>query len=216
MKTQFLLVASFLTGCIAYAQGNPDAGQDKIKMIAFSPSKETKNVNGLLIKYFDEIDHEISPKQVNGLGLGLNALGIFFPVLMLVNIGTIDNWAINDIDTESLPPEMNKINGMQLSLVNMEPTVTNGLEVSLSSNLSAPSVINGVAISPLYNFHHTSSGVAISTFANVSARCRGVQIALVNSCKDSKGIQLGFWNVNEKRKLPLINWNFKAKKKPVL
>lgn len=166
----------------------------------------------MLIKYYDEIDQEIQPKKVNGVGLGFNGLGIFFPVLFLVNITSIDNWGINDIGSDPLPDKMNKINGMQLSIVNMEPTVTNGLELSLSSNISAPSVINGMAVSPLYNFHHTANGVVISPLANVSQKCRGVQVALINVCKNSRGIQIGFWNENEKRKLPLINWNFKNKK----
>lgn len=212
MKTQFLVIFGLILGQIVYAQDNLKVNQDKPKLIGFSPSKKTKNVNGILVKYFDEIDNEIQPKKVNGIGLGFNFLGIFFPVLMLVNIGTIDNWEIGEISMEPIPEKMNKINGMQLSIINMEPTVINGLELSLSSNLGAPSVINGVAISPLYNLHHTTNGAVVSTFANISAKCRGVQIALVNVCKDSKGVQIGFWNENEKRKLPLINWNFKNEK----
>lgn len=212
MKINFMIMISLFAGSMVSAQDSLNTNLDKPKFIAFSPSKETKNVNGMLIKYYDEIDQEIHPKKVNGLGLGFNGLGIFFPVLFLVNITSIDNWGINDIGSEPLPDKMNTINGMQLSIVNMEPTVTNGLELSLSSNISAPSVTNGVAVSPLYNFHHTTKGVAVSTFANVSQKCRGIQVALINVCKDSRGLQIGFWNENEKRKMPLINWNFKNKK----
>jgi len=212
MKIKFLIIISLFTGSVINAQDSLNTVLDRPRLIAFSPSKETKNVNGMLIKYYDEIDQDIQPKKVNGVGLGFNGLGIFFPVLFFVNIASIDNWEINDIDSEPLPDKMNKINGMQLSIVNMEPTVTNGLELSLSSNISAPSVTNGVAVSPLYNFHHTTKGLAVSTLANVSQKCRGVQIALINVCKDSRGIQIGFWNTNEKRKFPLINWNFKNKK----
>ncbi|UWX60721.1 hypothetical protein N0B40_00285 [Chryseobacterium oranimense] len=212
MKIKFLLIISLLAGGIINAQDSLNTKLDKPRLIGFSPSKKTKNVNGMLIKYYDEIDNEIQPKKVNGIGLGLNGLGIFFPALLLVSIPSIDNWAVNDIGTEPLPEKMNKINGMQLSIINMEPTVTNGLEVNISSNISAPSVTNGVAFSPLYNFHHTTRGVAVSTFANVSQKCRGIQVSLINVCKDSRGIQIGFWNENEKRKFPLINWNFKNKK----
>ncbi|REC49643.1 hypothetical protein [Chryseobacterium pennipullorum] len=212
MKIKFLLMIGLFTGSIIYAQDSLDTRPDRARIIGFSPAKNTKNVNGMLIKYYDEIDHEIKPKKVNGVGLGCNGLGIFFPALLLVSIPSIDNWAINDIGGEPLPDKMNKINGMQLSIINMEPTITNGLEVNVSSNISAPSVTNGVAVSPLYNFHHTTNGMAISTFANVSKKCRGIQISLFNVCKDSRGIQIGFWNENEKRKFPLINWNFKNKK----
>ncbi len=212
MKIKFLMMISLFTGMIMNAQDSLNIKPHQPKLIGFSPSKKTKNVNGMLIKYYDEIDREIQPKKVNGIGLGLNGLGIFFPALLLVSIPSIDNWAINDIGTEPLPEKMNKINGMQLSIINMEPTVTNGLEVNVSSNISAPSVTNGIAFSPLYNFHHTTRGAAISTFANVSQKCRGIQVSLINVCKDSRGIQVGFWNENEKRKFPLINWNFKPKK----
>ncbi|MBL1219764.1 hypothetical protein JET18_02885 [Chryseobacterium sp. L7] len=211
MKIKLLMMIGLFTGSVISAQEKLNK-LDKPRLIGFSPSKKTKNVNGMLIKYYDEIDHEIQPKKVNGVGLGFNGLGIFFPALLLVSIPSIDNWAINDIDSETLPDKMNKINGLQLSIINMEPTVTNGLEINMASNISAPSVTNGVAFSPLYNFHHTTKGAAVSTFANVAQKCRGAQIALINVCKDSRGIQIGFWNENEKRKLPLINWNFKNKK----
>lgn len=178
----------------------------KSRIIGFSPSKNNQNINGVLIKYFDEIDSEISPKKVNGIGFGLNPLGVFFPILVLVSIPEIDKWSIDDIGSTAIPEKMNKINGLQLSIINMESTVTNGIEVNISSNLGAPSVINGFAISPLFNLHHKQNGIAIATFANVGAKCRGLQIGLFNNCSDFKGLQIGFWNKNGKRSLPIINF----------
>lgn len=43
----------------------------------------------------------------------------------------------------------------------------------------------------------------------VSEKFVGVQIGAVNQAKKLKGIQFGLWNVNEKRSLPIFNWNFK-------
>lgn len=212
MKTNLLSILALLMSCLLFSQDSLANISDKAKVFGFSPSKKTKNINGILLKYYDEIDNEIVPKKVNGIGLGFNGLGIFIPFLMLVNIGSIDNWDFPIHSPETVPDKMNKINGLQLSIINMEPTVTNGLELSFSSNIGAPAVINGVSISPLYNIHHTSNGFVISPIANISQKCRGVQIALYNSCKDVKGIQIGFWNENQKRKLPFINWNFKSKK----
>ncbi len=40
---------------------------------------------------------------------------------------------------------------------------------------------------------------------------KGLQIGVVNKAKRLRGIQLGIWNINERRKLPLINWNFRTK-----
>ncbi|RTZ49741.1 hypothetical protein EJ377_05455 [Chryseobacterium arthrosphaerae] len=67
---------------------------------------------------------------------------------------------------------MNKINGLQLSLINMEPTVTNGLEVNVSSNISTYAVINGVSVSPFFNLHHEMKGVSVAPLANVGMKCR--------------------------------------------
>lgn len=94
----------------------------------------------------------------------------------------------------------------------MEPTVTNGLEINVSSNISTYAVINGVSVSPFFNLHHEMKGVSVAPFANVGMKCRGIQIGLYNRCNDFRGIQIGMWNENGKRKLPLINWNFKRPK----
>jgi hypothetical protein len=37
---------------------------------------------------------------------------------------------------------------------------------------------------------------------------KGVQVALYNKSMDFRGVQLGLWNVNGRRSLPLINWQF--------
>lgn len=207
MKKLFLLF-NLLFGITFNAQTNNDSLliSQKSKIVGFSPSKNTKNVDGLLIKYFDEIDQEIAPKRVNGIGCGFNILGVFFPVLALVSLPEIDKWSFGDIESVSLPDKMNEINGLQFSIVNMEPTVTNGIEVNISSNLGAPSVINGFAFSPFFNIHHTQRGVVVATFANVSTKCRGLQIGFFNNCSDIKGLQIGFWNKNAKRSLPIINF----------
>ena len=212
MKTKIFLALLISLSINLYKSQDTINVSQSHRFIGFSPSKNTQNVN-ILIKYFDEIDGEIKPKKVNGLGLGFNIIGIFIPSLILFNAPFIKDWGFTDFESNAtLPDKMNKINGLQFSFINMEPTITNGLEISLSSNISAPSKINGLSVSPIFNIHHTSNGVAIATFANISQKCRGAQIGLINSCKDSRGIQIGFWNVNEKRKMPIINWNFKSKK----
>jgi len=40
----------------------------------------------------------------------------------------------------------------------------------------------------------------------------GLQIAMWNKSKNTKRIQSGLWNINEKRNLPIINWNFYIKR----
>ncbi len=212
MKTQFFLLPLFLLSNLFYASDTIKVDSLKPRIVGLSPSKNIRNVNGILFKYLEE-EEDFIPKKVNGLGVGGNFLGVFFPFLLLFNLpDAMSKGSLND-DYEVVPEnKMNKINGVQLSLINMEPTVTNGLEINVSSNINTYAVTNGMAVSPLYNLHHEIKGISVAPFANVSQKCRGLQISLYNSCKDFRGIQIGVWNKNGKRKLPFINWNFKKQK----
>jgi len=44
---------------------------------------------------------------------------------------------------------------------------------------------------------------------NKSESFTGLQVGLFNRTKKLRGIQIGLININEKRILPFINWNFK-------
>jgi hypothetical protein len=207
MKTRILITAVLLVHGLIYASDSLKVDSLKPRLIAASPSKNVRNVNGILFKYFDEEDH-FKPKKVNGLGMGFNFVGIFLPPLMLFNLQPPGNY-----DYVIVPrKKMNTINGLQLSIINMEPTVTNGLEINVSSNINTYAVTNGMSVSPFFNVHHEMKGVSVAPLANIGQKCRGIQIGLYNQCKDFRGIQIGGWNENGRRKLPLINWNFKKQK----
>ncbi|MBP1167502.1 hypothetical protein JOE44_004386 [Chryseobacterium sp. PvR013] len=210
MKTRILLAAVLLFSSLMYASDSVKADSLKPRLIAASPSKNVKNVNGILFKYYDEEDH-FKPKKVNGLGMGFNVMGIFLPPLMLFTLQP-DHWNLNNDYVILRCEKMNTINGLQLSLINMEPTVTNGLEINISSNVNTYAVTNGMSVSPFFNLHHEMKGVSVAPLANIGQKCRGIQIGLYNKCKDFRGIQIGGWNENGRRKLPLINWNFKKQK----
>ncbi|WP_313000089.1 hypothetical protein [Chryseobacterium gleum] len=207
MKTRIIITAVLLVHGLTYASDSLKVDSLKPRLIAASPSKNVRNVNGILFKYFDDEDH-FKPKKVNGLGMGFNFVGIFLPPLMLFNLQPPGNH-----DYVIVPrKKMNTINGLQLSIINMEPTVTNGLEINVSSNINTYAVTNGMSVSPFFNVHHEIKGVSVAPLANIGQKCRGIQIGLYNQCKDFRGIQIGGWNENGRRKLPLINWNFKKQK----
>ncbi|MCD9616497.1 hypothetical protein [Chryseobacterium gleum] len=207
MKTRILITAVLLVHGLIYASDSLKVDSLKPRLIAASPSKNVRNVNGILFKYFDEEEH-FKPKKVNGLGMGFNFVGIFLPPLMLFNLQPPGNHDYIIVPRK----KMNTINGLQLSIINMEPTVTNGLEINVSSNINTYAVTNGVSVSPFFNVHHEMKGVSVASLANIGQKCRGIQIGLYNQCKDFRGIQIGGWNENGRRKLPLINWNFKKQK----
>ncbi|MFZ4930051.1 LA_2272 family surface repeat-containing protein [Chryseobacterium sp. Mn2064] len=211
METRIFLVIVLLWNSWGYASDSLKVDSLKPRLIAASPSKNIRNVNGILFKYYDQ-EEDFTPKKVNGLGIGCNVTGIFLPPLMLFSLPSLQSWDFGNNYAVAPKQRMNKINGLQLSLINMEPTITNGLEVSLSSNISTYAVTNGMSVSPFFNLHHEMNGFSVAPFANVGQKCRGIQIGLYNKCGDFRGIQIGMWNENGKRKLPLINWNFKKQK----
>ena len=52
------------------------------------------------------------------------------------------------------------------------------------------------------------NGIGIAVIGNFDTEVNGTQIGLFNKANKLKGIQIGLWNTNEKRRLPIINWNF--------
>ena len=58
-----------------------------------------------------------------------------------------------------------------------------------------------------FNMTSRLRGVQIGMW-NMSQKSIGLQIGLVNKTEDLSGFQIGLWNKNNKRSLPLINWDF--------
>lgn len=70
---------------------------------------------------------------------------------------------------------------------------------------------NGLVLSSVWgNNTKYYNGLQISAQNYITRKGSGLQIGIFNKAKDYRGIQIGLWNVNDKRKLPLINWQFKS------
>jgi hypothetical protein len=80
--------------------------------------------------------------------------------------------------------------------------------LSINGGMSSVVETTGLHISGILNTVGEFRGVVISGVCNRAIKGRGLQIGLLNHCKNLKGIQLGLWNVNSKRSLPFINWGF--------
>jgi len=180
-------------------------GQNSI--IGISPSK-LKKVNGLMFNVYPmEHSDSTSFPTINGIELGVCPLTIFFPFLI----------AIHSIDPDFHQPLLDnikfqnhkKINGIQVSFLNMEPTLINGIDINASGSFE--SKVNGLTCSMIINKHHKMNGLTIGIMGNHDTECNGVQVGLFNSSKKLRGFQFGLWNKNEKRSLPFINWYFGKK-----
>lgn len=109
--------------------------------------------------------------------------------------------------TSNYDPSKHRIHGLSLSAGGViDDGYMRGLAVN--GSMCMLSDMRGVCITGIKNRFDEFYGLTIGGIANFSYKGRGLQIGLINKCKDLRGIQLGLWNVNGKRKLPLINWSF--------
>lgn len=97
-------------------------------------------------------------------------------------------------------------NGLTFAAVGQYGKLGNGF--SLAGGWNIIDKQGGVQIAIIANSSYYMKGVQISG-SNYINSGSGLQIGLLNRSKNFKGIQIGLWNVNQKRKLPVLNWNFK-------
>nr|WP_315144997.1 hypothetical protein [uncultured Flavobacterium sp.] len=150
-----------------------------------SPISRIDSVSGKFIRKdykFDEI--------INGINISTGTIGkVNYNGL---TIGGIAQFGIlnNGIAIAGIWNAMNKSNGIQVSFLLNEALYSNGLQISIG---------NSAII---------MSGLQIGGY-NYAKEMYGVQIGLWNKSQKTKGIQIGIWNINEQRKFPIFNWNFK-------
>jgi hypothetical protein len=130
-------------------------------------------------------------EKINGLNLSVT--------------GTNCHCKTNGISTGFIGQYNYQVNGISSTLILNYTQIQNGLMASLFNDAYK---MNGVQIGAS-NYGHKTIGIQLGIISNSSNEMRGVQIGLFNTAMHLKGIQIGLWNVNQKRKLPFINWNFK-------
>lgn len=180
-----------------------------------------KNVNitgisvGLFSGYgdFGEVAANV---QTNGIRLEAIGLGLLSPLLPVSPIsdnedefkakmaGRLSEW-INGFNISPAGTMCNCItNGISAGAVGQVSRQINGVSASIVLNMSEAH--NGVQLS-MFNESFAMNGIQIG-LSNYGYRARGLQIGIFNQSKNLKGIQIGLWNKNQKRKLPIVNWNF--------
>lgn len=96
-------------------------------------------------------------------------------------------------------------NGLQIAFLGTSAYKCNGVQIAFCNEADN---LKGLQLGGLMNIAKDTKGVQISLFNDSRKHIQGVQIGFVNKAKNLKGIQFGLWNVNQKRKLPIINWSF--------
>lgn len=182
------------------------------KYIAWiSPSRAT-HVYGFMFNFWPRNQGYKYDKypQIYGAELNTNPLGMFVPFVLALHSLSPETHQppAEKIDTINFK-SFKKIYGIQIGLINMEPTIINGLDLNASGSFDSKT--NGVTISAVMNKHYFVNGLTIGIIGNHDTKCHGIQVGLINSCKQLKGFQFGLWNKNQKRSFPIINWCFKTK-----
>lgn len=136
-------------------------------------------------------DNNIYEEIVNGINISSGTIGDVLYNGITIAAVVQNGKKNNGIAITGMWNAMNIMNGVQISGLLNEAEYSNGLQVSLSNTT-------------LY-----MKGIQIGGVNHADNKMTGLQIGLYNRSGKTKGIQIGLWNVNEKRSLPIINWNFK-------
>ncbi|WP_341836964.1 hypothetical protein WJU16_03645 [Chitinophaga pollutisoli] len=112
----------------------------------------------------------------------------------------------NGINISALGGVCYRVNGISIGGLTQINWRVNG--ISVSAMINACEVMNGIQYGT-FNVCETANGIQLGMGVRTE-RLRGIQIGFMNASKNTRGVQIGLWNENEKRKLPLINWNFRS------
>jgi len=189
-----------------------DYTYDKKNIFWFTPNK-VEEINGIALGFHaknikNEMFNERDSLVIRGLNLEINPFAIFSLMNPTLNGPYPDSLILYN---EKIKKDWQvKINGVNLSLVN----TINEMRIkgfNLTGLITVVDEIHGVSISGINNFSYIMNGICIAALRNRATIAKGVQIGLINNSADLRGFQFGLWNINGKRSLPIINWQFKPK-----
>lgn len=204
----------------------------KKKYLIWTFHTQNTTINGISLGAFPQLNDKDRFVKTNGIRLEIPGFGFLVPLGNGSPISKIDsvcgkfnrkNYKFDEI-----------INGINISTGTVGKINYNGITIAAIAQFGE--LNNGIALAGLWNAMDKSNGIQISGLANEALYSSGVQISLSNSSiimngiqiggnnfakemsgiqigiwnksKKTEGIQLGIWNINEKRKIPIFNWNF--------
>ena len=209
IKSHIILV--FFMYYLSIENVNAQKINNRRYIVWFAPSKAT-HVYGVRLNFWSLDDSfGVSASRIYGLELNMDPLCLLLTCTMLPVHAILDiKNAHGAHDLSQCNPvkfsQFDRINGLQIGSTNGN-NIVNGLNLSAAC---FDSNNNGVCISAVMNRHYVMNGVSIAVIANHDTKCNGLQISLVNTSKKLKGVQIGLWNINQKRSLPFVNWCFSS------
>lgn len=135
----------------------------------------------LRIKNWDKSPH----LKLNGLNI---STGCFFTTTSMNGLNI------------SLANKFQVFNGISVAPLGTISDIQTGMSIGL---INANNNLNGLVLG-VYNQSYKLNGLQIGMLNKVDSN-QGLQIGFINHSR-SKGFQLGVWNKNKKRSLPILNW----------
>jgi hypothetical protein len=158
----------------------------------------------------NELYNERDSLVIRGLNLEINPFAIFS--LLSAQLSGPYPDSINTYNEIIKNDWQVKVHGLNISAL----TTINEMHIrgiNLTGLITVVDEIHGLSISGINNFSYIMNGLSIAGIRNRATIARGVQIGLFNKSTELRGFQFGLWNINGRRSLPIINWQFKAKRK---
>lgn len=175
------------------------------KWVWFTPTNASK-ISGLNLGLQTMTLAENDTLIIRGMNVSVDLLSVFASMYAAFHILQTPH-PINYPDSVDKSDMTSEVTGLSLSGGGLVGDLRiRG--VSINGGICAGIEMTGLHITGISTTCKEFKGVIISGLANRTIRGRGLQIALLNHCKNLKGVQLGLWNVNSKRSLPFINWDF--------
>lgn len=208
--------------------------QNKVKYPAWSFHDDSTTICGISAGLNMNMANAVKVNGINMEVLGLGGLSFMLPRIpnaldsleyakamelqpqVQVNginvspFGTLFGCNVNGVNLGMMGTYIPKMNGVSLTAMQGFADQVNGVQAVGCINVV--SKLNGAQVCIYFNVSTIeSNGIQLGA-ANFAKSHKGVQIGAINKAADLRGFQFGIWNVNGRRKLPLINWQFKSKK----
>lgn len=178
------------------------------------PTK-AKKVNGVCFTFFTPEIFENYHRNVsiNGINVTADVVNIMVAFMSLTHIALGDTAARKNLLYDYLvyKEDTFRINGINIGTGSIIDQSVNG--VNIDGIYTFANSINGVSVTPLLSKLFKYNGLLIGGLYNKTTIGKGVQIGLINDCKDCQGVQIGLINKIGKRVTPFINFRFKKRLK---
>jgi hypothetical protein len=168
----------------------------------------------------------------NGMRIELLGLGFLLPLMPSSPVADSEE----ELESVFVRGISQKVNGINLSTTGTTGSCyVNGISAGAVGQILLQ--VNGVAVSGLMNLIQKQNGLMLAFFnhayiingsqmgcsnratelcglqlaaiSNYALKGKGLQIGLINRCEELRGLQIGLWNVNQRRRMPLVNWGFR-------